>query len=242
MNQESNDLVSVIIPVYNGEHYIEQAIYSVINQTYKFLEIILIDDGSTDRSKNIIKSIQTEQVSRKINYFYQKNQGVAIARNQGISHSKGEYIAFLDQDDIWMPNKLSLQIKFLKDNPNIDFVLGKQKIFLEEGIPQPKWLRPQYLTEEITAYLLGVLLTRKSIFRKIGCFDQTYKYGNDYDWFLKAIDKKLPYHILDEVILLKRIHDCNESYNIDGMTLDMLRYLRQSVYRKRQIQNSELKS
>ena len=104
MNQDKNKLVSVIIPVYNGENYLSQAIDSVIDQTYSPIELIIVDDGSTDKSKEIASSYS------QVNYVYQENQGVAIARNTGIFKSQGEYIAFLDQDDIWTANKLKLQV------------------------------------------------------------------------------------------------------------------------------------
>ena len=96
-------LVSVIVPVYNGEHYLSFAIHSILRQDYHPSEVIVVDDGSTDNSANIARSF------KEVRYIHQSNQGVAMARNVGIAAARGEFIAFLDADDLWTPNKLSIQ-------------------------------------------------------------------------------------------------------------------------------------
>lgn len=230
MKQINDNLVSVIIPVYNGELYLKQAIDSIIAQTYQTIEIIVVDDGSIDNSKKIVSSYP------RIRYFFQENQGVAVARNRGIKEAKGEYIAFLDQDDLWTSNKLSLQLEYLLNNSQVDYVLGHQKLFLESGLEKPSWLNESYLHKETPAYLLAALLCKKNLFDKVGIFNSEFKYGNDSDWFLRAIDHGLTFKILPELILLKRIHQNNESYKIKEMTLEVLQYLRSSIQRKRQKQ------
>ncbi|MBL1211027.1 glycosyltransferase family A protein [Geminocystis sp. GBBB08] len=227
----NNPLISVIIPAFNAEKYLKEALESVIKQNYHPLEIILIDDGSTDNTAKIAKSFQN------IKYIYQENSGHAIARNNGIKIAKGEFIAFLDADDLWTPNKLSLQINYLNEHPDINYVLGQQKIFLESGIKKPKWLKDEYLDNAIPAYLLSALLTRKSIFNQIGYFDSSYKHGNDSDWLLKTIDARLSMYIIPEIVLLKRIHDANQSHNIEEMKSDVLSFLRASIKRKNKQNN-----
>ncbi|WP_455539188.1 glycosyltransferase family 2 protein [Terrisporobacter sp.] len=111
-NYESN-LISIITPIYNCEKYIEQTIKSIQNQTYTNYELIIVDDGSTDNSANIIKKIMKND--KKIIYIKQKNSGVVVARNTAIENSKGRYIAFLDSDDLWYREKLEKQIKFMKE-------------------------------------------------------------------------------------------------------------------------------
>src|SRR3982074_3555445 len=115
MNPSSNDangsvvntpLVSVIVPVYNGERFLAETLQSIINQQYRPLELIVIDDGSTDQTARIATSVS------EVRYFYQRNQGVANARNAGLAAARGELIAFLDADDLWQPNKLSLQVEY----------------------------------------------------------------------------------------------------------------------------------
>lgn len=128
-NPQSNPpKVSVIISVYNGERYLAEAIDSVLAQTYQDFELILIDDGSTDRTKEIIQSYPT------IRYFYQENQGVAAARNLGVAQSRGDYLTFLDADDLWLPEKLALQIEAFAGNPHLDIVTGHIQQFVSPEI------------------------------------------------------------------------------------------------------------
>jgi glycosyltransferase involved in cell wall biosynthesis len=121
-------MVSVIIPTYNCEKYIVEAIQSVLKQTYTNFEIIVIDDGSTDKTKEVLK-----QFDNKITYIYQRNSGSSKSRNIGISKAKGEYIAFLDADDRWKPFKLELQIKILEKLQEVDMVFTNYSVIDENG-------------------------------------------------------------------------------------------------------------
>lgn len=107
-----DELISVIMPAYNSEKYIADSIISVLMQTYKNWELIIIDDGSKDATKNVIQRFQ----DKRIIYIYQKNEGVASARNNGISKANGRYIAFLDSDDLWLSNKLELQLNYMQNH------------------------------------------------------------------------------------------------------------------------------
>lgn len=115
-----NPLVSVVIPVYNSEQTIEKTLDSVINQTYKDIEVILIDDGSTDASNDIMKRYIENNKNHKIKLITKENGGVSSSRNMGIDNSKGEYISFLDSDDIWLPKKIETQIQIFLENKYID--------------------------------------------------------------------------------------------------------------------------
>jgi len=226
VNSDSN-LVSVIIPVYNGERYLAETIESVLNQIYQQIEVIVVDDGSTDKSVNIAQSY------KEVRYIYQANQGVAVARNVGITEAHGEFIAFLDQDDLWTPNKLSVQVNYLLKNVNITYTLCKMRLFLEPGTDIPFWLKKDYLSQDIPGYLVGALLVRKSVFEEIGYFEPSYKYGNDVDWFGRTYDAGIPMTILPEVFLYKRIHSANESHKVQAITSELLQVLRSSINRKR---------
>ncbi|MFM6456289.1 MAG: glycosyltransferase family 2 protein, partial [Planktothrix sp.] len=119
----SSPQVSVIIPVYNGERYISQAIDSVLSQTDSNYEIIIVDDGSTDNTHQIIQHyIEKCQDLDLIRYIFQSNQGVAAARNQGIQIAKGEFIALLDQDDVFLPEKLAHQVAYFQTHPDVAIV------------------------------------------------------------------------------------------------------------------------
>jgi glycosyltransferase involved in cell wall biosynthesis len=221
-------LVSVIIPVYNGEKYLGATIESVIQQTYQSLEILVIDDGSTDNSAAIARSYP------KVNYIYQNNQGVAVARNTGIANSQGEFIAFIDQDDLWTSNKLAVQIDYLLKHPSLAYTITKMRTFLEPNIDKPAWLKAEFLNSDISAYIVGSLVARRFVFNQIGDFNPIYKFGNDSDWFFRAIDGGFPVVVIPEMLLYKRIHDANESHKIQAMTDDMLKLVRASIQRKRQ--------
>lgn len=113
-------VISVIIPAYNAERYLEKSLESVLNQTYKDFEIIIVNDGSTDATDRIARNFVAEYPD-VIQYFQQSNRGVGAARNTGIAHAKGQYLAFLDADDRWLPQKLQVQIDFMKRNPEYGF-------------------------------------------------------------------------------------------------------------------------
>src|SRR3989338_9975584 len=114
----NNPLVSVVIPTYNGSRFIKETIQSVLDQTYTNIEAIIVDDGSKDNTPDIVKSINDSRII----YIRQENAGVSMARNNGINISKGEYIAFLDHDDVWLPCKLERQLLLFKENPVIAMV------------------------------------------------------------------------------------------------------------------------
>ena len=124
-------LVSVIIPVYNAEKYILETIRSVIKQTYANIEIIVIDDGSTDSSAELIQHIS--QTESRLKYHYQTNKGVSSARNYGIKKAKGDYLFFLDSDDVWLPQNIELKINTLKKNETIDWLFGSIELIDENS-------------------------------------------------------------------------------------------------------------
>src|SRR6185503_10895386 len=128
---EQQPLVSVIIPVYNGARYLRAALESVFAQTYRPFEVIVVDDGSIDDSGVIAQSFPD------VSYMRQENQGVAAARNHGIEAARGDFFAFLDQDDLWTPEKLKLQIEYLLNHQDLGYTLTQQQYFLEPGTTLP---------------------------------------------------------------------------------------------------------
>lgn len=218
-------LVSVIIPVYNGAKYIAEAMESVRAQNYDLLEIIVVDDGSTDDTPSIVRSFED------IRYIHQANQGVAGARNTGIENSRGELIAFLDADDYWAANKLNIQVGCMLKHPRIGYTLGRQRNFLESGTSRPFWLREEHLLEEHTGFL-PTLLIRRQIFDKVGLFNTNFRISEDVEWFSRVKDAGIPMMVVPEVVLYRRIHDANLSYQSKAGNPQLLRALRTSVRRK----------
>ena len=220
-------LVSVILPVYNGAAYVAEAIDSVLAQSYRPYELIVVDDGSSDDSTAIAEKYDG------VTLLCQSNQGVAAARNTGLAASQGEFFAFLDQDDRWTPDKLRIQMHYLLDHPHIQYVIAKQRIFLEPGTEAPGWLKKDILRKAQAGFLPGTLVARRDVFDHIGRFDPTYQVTSDADWFFRAKDAGIPMAALDEVLLLKRIHGANESYRAKRSNAELLQIARNSMKRKR---------
>lgn len=224
---EKLPLVSVVIPVYNGESYLREAIDSVLSQTYGKIELLLVDDGSCDSSAEIASSYSD------LRYIKQENKGVASARNRGIAESKGDYITFLDQDDYWSKSKLELQINYLERHSTCGFVFGYQRLFVDPLCEKPTWVEDEHLVKDIPSFLLGALCARRNLFQRVGLFNEEFVFGNDTDWFSRAKDLKIEFHMLENLVLFKRVHASNESHKRKLMQKDLFGLLRQSIERKK---------
>jgi glycosyltransferase involved in cell wall biosynthesis len=197
--------VSVIVPAYNRERYLGAALDSALGQDYRRLEIIVIDDGSTDGTAGVVHSYSN------VRYVYQPNRGVAAARNTGVAVSHGEILSFLDSDDLWMPEKLRLQVRFLLESPDVGFCLAWMQNFLEPGCPIPSSIRPEDLSRPTVGAVPSALVVRREVFDRVGGFDVAYRVGEDVDWFFRAKDTRIPFAVLPDVLLRRRLHDANLS-------------------------------
>ncbi len=199
-------LVSVIIPAYNSARFIDDTLQSVYRQTYKNWEIILIDDGSTDDTKAALASHMG-----RIRYYFQQNRGTAAARNLGLQKARGELVAFLDDDDLWLPEKLNLQVRALHTWPDCGLVFTDGKTFTESGIrrdsvisrrlagwmnqygtPDPMvvkgWLaRALFLTNEIAS--ASSVMLPKHCLESVGGFDERIRITDDYDLWLRVAQR-----------------------------------------------------
>jgi glycosyltransferase involved in cell wall biosynthesis len=226
---EEYPLVSVIIPVYNGARYLRAALDSVFAQTYRPFEVIVVDDGSSDDSGVIAQSFA------EVRYIRQTNQGVAAARNHGIDVARGEYLAFLDQDDLWTPEKLKVQIGCLLNDPDLDYTLTQQQFFLEPGAQLPPWFRKELLSSVHTGWVLGTMVVRRTAFEKIGNFATQYSAANDSDWFFRAKAAGLSMAVVPELLLLKRIHEANDSGRATEVLSELRRVVKTSLARQRNV-------
>lgn len=222
--------VSVVIPVKNGEHYLREAIESVLNQTYRAHEIIVVNDQSTDDTEKIIKSYTT------IRYIVGPGQGSAAAYNRGIISAQNDLIAFLDHDDRWTVDKLAIQTNYLTTHPEVQYVIAEMKMFLEPGYPIPPGLRPELLEKSVVAPLPGTLMVRKAVFEQVGLFNPQLNTAEDVDWFARCHDAQVVAATVPHVLLYKRIHQRNLSFNAANNNQNLLKVLRASIQRKRQTQ------
>lgn len=219
-------MVSVVIPVYNGERYLADALDSVFAQDYQPFEVIVVDDGSVDGSSTVVSHY------KEARYLHQPNQGVAVARNTGIAASRGEFVAFLDQDDLWPSHKLRVQMDFVMKNSHVDYFLTRQKVFLDPGVEPPVWLKNESLECDQTGFLPGTLIAKKSLFSQIGDFDASYITASDAEWFFRAKDAHIPMAVIPEILLYKRIHLGNQSAQVGAAHLELLKITRASIRRK----------
>jgi glycosyltransferase involved in cell wall biosynthesis len=223
-------LVSVIIAVFNGGRFLKQAIKSVINQTYKNIEIIVIDDGSTDNSAEIAKSYS------EVIYKYQANSGVASARNAALQIVKGDFIAFLDADDFYPEDKLSIQINYLIENKNTDCCIGNVDNFQEPGYDISTNDYNHFMNKEKIG--LPTMVTHKHVFDRVGNFNISYITASDYEWITRAKDFDVKIDILPQVLLYRRIHNTNLSLAGKNNAAKLrLRILKESLDRKRKKPN-----
>jgi glycosyltransferase involved in cell wall biosynthesis len=189
MPSENNPLVSVIIPVYNGTNYLREAIESVLAQTYTNYEILVVDDGSTDATWDIIQSY-----GARVRGIHKENGGVASALNRGIREAKGDYIAWLSHDDIWLPRKLESQVAFVCQFPQLqgcytNFVYIDGECRILSTIESPWYPRNQAIRAMLKkVYIHGcTVLIARSCFERIGLFEEELRYTQDADMWLRLL-------------------------------------------------------
>jgi len=223
----SDPLVSVIIPVFNGERYLAEAIESVLQQTCLPKEIIVVDDGSEDHTAEIAQSYP------QVQYLFQVNQGAAAARNAGIDAACGDLITFLDGDDIMLPNAISKRVAHILQNPNISCLISMHQSFLEPGMEKPSWLRDEELSEG--QFGLGHIIAKKSLFVKVGGFDPKYLTNENLEILFRAKGLDFQIDTFPEVVILRRIHTKNLSQKVALSRANMLKIARASIERQKAI-------
>jgi glycosyltransferase involved in cell wall biosynthesis len=228
-----NPRVNVIIPLYNGAAFLAHALDSVAAQTYRPLDITIIDDGSTDAGAQIVAAAQAH-LGLPITYHFQHNQGPSAARNCGIAQTDGEFVAFLDADDLWLPEKIARQVAFLLAHPDAQAVVCHMRYILEPGTPWPPSLNRAYYDQSPPGYLPSALLVRRALFDRIGRFDPNLRLGEDTDWFLRARDSGAYIGVVPEVLFFRRFHKSSLSYISKAVRTEMFTYLHAALRRRRQ--------
>jgi glycosyltransferase involved in cell wall biosynthesis len=219
-------LVSVVLPVFNGQRFLAQAIESVLAQTWSPVELVVVDDGSTDGSAEIARRYP-------VRYVHQENAGVAAARNRGIAESGGELVSFIDQDDLWLERKLELQVEALARDPEAGICVCRFDMFVEPGVQSPDWLPAVLLEESQRGYQVGTLLVRREVLDAVGGFDTSYFAANDTDWFLRTRELGVKVAVVDEPLQRYRVHDENASFAQDVLRREHMSAFRASVRRRR---------
>ena len=200
-----NPLISVIIPVYNGDKYLVEAIESVLSQTRFKLDVIVVDDGSTDDTAKIVSSFGSS-----VRYKYQKNAGTGAARNKGVEAALGDFFAFVDADDLWTENKLAVQMNTFIDNPEIEAVFGHVKQFFSPDLDEESKSRLFCPAETMPGCLPYAMLIKREPFFRVGLFEENWHVGQDVSWILRARELGIKTIILPDLIYMRRLHKNNK--------------------------------
>jgi len=216
-------VISVIIPVYNAEKSIEKSLISIKNQTWEgVFEIILVNDGSSDRSKTIIENYQQNHQDQNIILINQENRGVSKARNAAMKIAQGDYIALLDSDDEWLPEKTEKQMKFL-ENQNIDFI---SSLWNNENITFPYKLQPENKLVRITLKNLLFKITgqtstaifKRKIFENTGFFDENQNYSEDANYWMRISEKNQMYILPEKLVIAG---NGKKSFGFSGLSANL---------------------
>jgi glycosyltransferase involved in cell wall biosynthesis len=226
-----NPAISVIIPVFNGERFLREAVESALAQTYAVREIIVIDDGSTDGSLALAHALPVTVLS-------QSNQGVSAARNRAIERASGDWLAFLDCDDIWRPHKLKTQIELLQSDRAADYAVSSIHYFVEPGAGLPSWFHVNSHGDYDISYTPSTWLIPRDVWDRVGPFNESMRWVEDIDWLARANDLGLRFVRGEEPLVEKRVRDDSLTANVPEIKKGMLQALRESARRKKESRSS----
>lgn len=205
--------ISIIVPTYNYAHFIVDCLESIFSQTYKDFEVIVVDDGSTDDTAQVL-----EKYKGRIRYIHQENRGLPAARNTGIRAAQGEYLAFLDSDDLWLPNKLDEQIRVLRNDADMGIIFSDASAFNERGVMRESILKEENICTGFcfqrlfmgNYLVMPTVMIRKRCLEKSGLFDESLTAVEDYDLWLRI---SLYYKIgfVSKILAQYRVHPSNMS-------------------------------
>jgi glycosyltransferase involved in cell wall biosynthesis len=225
-------LISCIIPVFNGERYLAEALESIFKQTYRPIEIIVADDGSTDGSAAVVTGYGSQ-----ICYLKQSNAGPATARNLGLSVARGDFVAFLDADDLWHPEKLERQAARFRARPELDYcVAHAQNFWIPELSQENDKFRDHRISKALPAYVTGTLLVRRELFTTVRAFDPSLAHGDSTQWFLRAAEHGAVGELMPDVLLYRRLHHTNRIRQLAGASRnEFLQIVKKTLDRRRQL-------
>jgi alpha-1,6-rhamnosyltransferase len=214
-------LVSVVTAAYNAAEYIGEALESILAQDWEPYEVIVVDDGSTDDTAQIVRSFE------RVRYLHQANAGAAAARNAGARAAAGEFVANFDSDDLVPPNRLSLQATYLAEHRDVGCVFGRQ-----EWINPPPWLARDAVYGDLDGIPLSSAMFRRDVLLAFGGYDETFVHGEDTDLLIRLREAGVAYHVLPEIVLYRRFHETSVTGGRVTHT-PLLRSLRAKLERER---------
>lgn len=222
------DLISVIIPVYNGERYLAEAIESVLAQTRSPDEIIIVDDGSTDDSAAVARRYAS--LARLVQ---QPNLGAGAARNRGVEAAQGAWLAFLDADDLWLPDKLTRQMALFEADPDLATAYGGVEQFISPDLDEILRARLQIKSQVAEGFHVGTLLIRRATYERVGFFSTAFRVGEFIDWYARAEEMGLKSGMVNKIVLRRRIHANNLMQREQNIGREYARILKKTIERRR---------
>lgn len=222
--------VSVIIPAYNAERYLAEAIESVLTQGSCAFQLIVVDDGSADGTAKVAQSF-----GARVETICQPNGGVAAALNRGLAAAHGEWLAFCSADDRWTAGRLEKQMSAFAATPPPDLVFGQVRQFFSPELGEQITQRYYCPPDPQPGFHLAAMLLRRATFDRVGSFNTAYTVGEFVDWFARAGELGLRPLVLPDVVLWRRLHEDNLSTRASGHRSDFARILKAAMDRRRRI-------
>jgi glycosyltransferase involved in cell wall biosynthesis len=201
----SDPLVSVIVPFHNQERYLAEALESILVQNYEPMELLLVDDGSTDGSGSIAR-----RYSPSDRYVHRRNGGAAAARNTGLLAAHGEFVSFCDSDDRWEPEKLALQLRSFAADPELDVSFTGVREFVTPEL-DPASLPARAPRQIASGVCVSSMLARRQVFSDVGQFDDGLRLGEWADWYARLLESGCKVAIHPEILVHRRLHDRNNT-------------------------------
>ncbi len=232
----SNPDVTCIVACYNSERYIHQALDSILAQTYRPMEIIVADDGSTDHTHSIVSDY-----GDLVRLVSQTTSGPAATRNLGITNARSDFLAFLDADDLWQPQKIELQMDRFKTLPELDISICHTKLIWSNDLQQEEInYRDHPRNLSVPGYTSGAMLVQRKVFVTVGLFNPRYWFGDATEWFLRAREKNLVIELLPDVLTFHRMHETNLTRRRnDASREEFLTIIKESLDRRRKEEGSK---
>ena len=222
------NLVSVMITVFNGASYLAESIESALAQTYSHVELIVLDDGSTDTSADVAQSFGSV-----LRYERQENAGMSAARNSAIELATGEYFSFLDADDRFRPEKIERQMEILDASPSVDMVFGHMTEFVSPDIDEHSAALLRKPVHNLPWRTPNLMLVRREAFGRVGLFSTALRVGIGVDWYARAVERGLKEIVLPYIVLERRLHAANNGIRQRDARHQYLHVLKSSLDRRR---------
>jgi glycosyltransferase involved in cell wall biosynthesis len=219
--------VSVVIPVHNGERYLAPSIQSVLDQRHPALELLVVDNGSTDGTGDVVRSFAS------VRYVRLAEKGLCKALNHGLEQCRGAFLGFLDADDLWSPNRLAIQLEVFAGKPGVEMVFGHVEQFISPDLDESAKATLSIRNEHLPGRYRGSMLVRRESFWRVGPFDSTLGYGEFIDWYMRAEEQKVVEVMLPDVLTLRRIHGANLGYTERHRRVELARVLKRGLDRRR---------